>query len=503
MAIRMALGASPRRLMQHVLTEGFLLALMGCAAGMAVCAAAYKLATYIHMNAPLPVTFDLGFDWQVLAYAAIATMVAGLAVGFGPALRTSRIDPEEALREGSRTVTGNRSTLRRILVTAQVAGSVVLLILAGLFTRGLLAAQKIDVGFHPGHILIVPLDPHEAGFDREQSRQFFNGLVPRVRALPGVLSASLAYTYPSNGMVLEFRKVQVGSRPLQHGRSLPTIALDSVSPAYFRTLGIPIVGGRSFLATDTAATPRVAVINQTMAGRYWPHQDPLGTTFSISSSALGPWTHLQVVGIAKDSKYATLQAHGVPYLYLPAAQSNPSSMTLLVKTAGRPELMIHPLETQVHRLARGLPLVGVQTMRQALARSYYGVLSVGADLAAGLGFLGVLLAGIGVFGMIAHDMTRRTREIGVRLALGARSRDIMGMAFRYGLKLVAIGTLIGVFLALLLSGLIAHILYGVSPYDPFTYLAVVLVMLAATLVACYLPARRSTRVDPVQALSCE
>ena len=501
LAVRAALGAPRRRLMRQLLTESFLVALFGCGAGLVAGSWGSSLLRSIRFSANLPMSLDFSFDWRVFAYAVGAAILAGLMVGVVPALRASRVGPGTALHEGGRTVVGSGHRLRNILVVAQVAGSIVLLIVAGLFTRSLERAQRMDLGFNPARVLNVTMDPHEAGYNDAQAREFYRNLLLRVRALPGVQSASVAFSFPT-GQFMDNDAVYVEGHFPGRGEAAPTIAVNHVSPGYFATMQIPILRGRAFLDSDSAEAPRVAVINQTMAHQLWPGEDALGRRFRKNGDS-GPL--VEVVGIARDSKYQDLFAKSVPYFYLPLAQTNISLETLQVRTQGPPEAVMRSVEDQVHNLAPGLPVFGAETMEQALNGGVSGFYSLhlGAYLAAALGLLGFILAILGVYGVVSYSTSQRTHEIGVRVALGARPSDILRIVFRQALAIVAVGALIGILAALGLTRAMASFLYVVSAHDPLTYLGVTTLIAGVTLAACYIPARRAMRVDPMEALRYE
>ncbi len=505
MAVRAALGAAGRRLLRQVLTESCLLAFFGCIAGIVVSIWSAAVLQSIHLSTALPVIFHFGFDGRVFAYAVGAAILAALVVGILPALRAARANAHSALREGQHSVAGGRHRLRRLLVMAQIAGSVLLLIVAGLFTRSLLAAQKMNLGFNPDHILMVAMDPGETGYNQAQGQEFYDHLLRRMRALPGVRQVSLAFTYPSNGMVADVAPILVQNRPLQPGQVPPMIFGDTVSPGYFPTMGIPIVRGRPFRDSDDEKAPLVAVINQAMAQRFWPHQEALGRKFSTSGAAAGPW--IEVVGISRNSKtnFDSMTARPAPYFYLPLKQHFSSFETLLVKTAGPPDSAIPGVERGVRRLAPGLPVFNVRTLRQALNGSFTGFYAfhLGTDLAAALGFLGLILAVVGVYGVVSYSMARRTHEIGVRIAVGAQRSDILWMALRQAVALIAVGAAIGVLLALGLAKFMANVVYGISAYDPVAFVSATLLVAIVALLACAIPARRAARVDPVVALRHE
>ncbi len=500
MAIRAAVGAPRRRLIRQVLTESFLLAILGCGTGILVGAWATSALSAVHINMGLPVTFDFSLDWRVIAYAVGAAVLAGLVVGIVPALRTARANPNGVLHEAGRTASGRHHRLRTTLVVAQVAGSIVLLTVAGLFTRSLVNAQQMTLGFNSDHLYNFHMDPHEIGYNASQGQEFFKNLLDRVRTLPGVQSATLAFTYPSNGIYANANAVYVEGHLPPQGEPAPVLSMNVVTPGYFKTLGIPIISGRAFAETDAAKAQRVAIINQAMAKEFWPGQDPLGRQFRTGSATGKP---IEVVGVARDSKYANLFAKPTPYFYRPFAQSYISIETLQVRSLLPPATLDRQVQGVIRDMAPGLPLFDVQTMNEALDGSGFYIFRIGAYLAAALGLLGLILATVGVYGVISFNTTQRTREFGIRMALGARPRDILQSVFRQGLLIVLAGALMGIGGALLLTRVVAHFLYGVSAHDPVTYLGVIILIAAVTLLACYIPARRAARVDPMVALRYE
>jgi predicted permease len=500
MAVRSALGAGRGRLTRQVLTESLLLAFLGGGAGLLLGSWASSLLSSIKLNVGVPYQLDFGYDWRVFAYTLATAVLAGIVVGIVPAIRASRATPGEALHEGGRTVAAGRHRLRNALVVAQVAASIVLLIAAGLFARSLGDVQHIDLGFNPRHILNLSMDTAEVGYTKAQGREFFKELLRRVRALPGVQSASLSYCVPL-GVHESDDAIYTEGRAAIPGRAATRLYDNQVSPGYFETMKIPILRGRAFTDADDKSAPLVAVINQAMARRFWPKQDPIGKRFKLDRES-DPWT--QVIGVARDGKYRSILGKTPPYFYLPLAQDYDNLQTLQVRTAQAPEAMTGEVERQIHDLAPDLPVFDVQTMEQALDTPY-GLLDfdLGADVAAALGCLGLILAVVGVYGVVSYAASRRTHEIGIRMALGAQPRDIWKMVFGQGLVIVAIGVLAGLLAACAAARVISSFLFGVSPYDPLTFAGVAILLAIVALVACYVPARRAARVDPMVALRYE
>ena len=500
MTVRAALGAPRYRLVRQLLTESLLLALFGCGAGVVAGAWGSSLLSSIHVNAGVPVSLNFSFDWTVFAYAIAAAILAGLLAGIAPAVQAARSNPGQALHEGGRTVTARHHRLRDALVVGQVAGSIVLLAVAGLFVHSLRKVQHIYLGFNPAHVINFKLDPHMIGYNEAQGQQFYDGLLSRVRALSGVQSAAVAFTYPTS-QYLNANTIYAEGHLPPKGQPAPTIPLNVISPGYFRTMGIPILEGRSFTDADTRKTRPVAVINQAMAKEFWPDEDPIGRRFRTENDS-GP--SVEVVGIARDSKYQNLLEKPTPYFYRPLAQDYVSIETLETRSLLPPETLIHEVERQVHDLAPGVPVFDIQTMEQALdgPGGFYSF-RLGAYLAAALGILGLILATVGVYAVVSYSASQRTHEIGLRMALGARSRDIWRIVFGHGLTLIGLAIALGLIAAFALARAMASFLYGVSAHDPLTYLSAISLIAFVTLMACYIPSRRATKVDPMVALRYE
>ncbi|HTV55772.1 MAG TPA: ABC transporter permease [Terriglobia bacterium] len=500
MVVRAALGASRSRLIRQLLSESLLLALLGGVAGVALGRVASTMLSSIHLRAGIPIRLDFGFDWRVFAFALACAVLAGMIVGILPAIRASGVDPGDSLHEGGRSIAAGGHYIRNGLVISQLAGSMVLLTFAGLFIRSLQKASAVSLGFDAFHVVNMSMDPHDVGYDESREREFGNDLLTRVRALPGVRSACLAYAFPA-GEYSEYEEVYVEGHLPPPGQAGPTIFDNSVSPGYFKTMGIPIVEGRSFEETDKQSAPRVAIVNQTMARAFWPNDDPVGKRFKLSSDSD---TWIQIVGVARDSKVQDLTATVPAYFYLPLDQDYSKLITLQVRTAGPPESIVPRIENQIHRLAPGLPVFGVQTMGQAL-NGPNGFLHywLGSALGTALGLLGLIVSVVGVYGVISYSASQRTHEIGIRMALGAQPGDIGKMVFGQGLRLVAAGVLLGLVAAVAAVRVMAGLLFGITAYDPLTFAAVAFLLVGVALLGCYVPARRATKVDPMEALRYE
>src|SRR6185437_14484049 len=501
LALRAALGAGRTRLVRQMLLESLLLAAAGGAAGLWLGAWGSRALAGVNFHTSLPLVFDFGFDWRVYAYGCGAALLSGLAAGALPALRASRLDLEGALRAASRALSG-RSRVRSSLVVAELAGSMALLLVATMFLRSLIAEQGAPLGFDPNGVMNFTLDPATVGFTQAQGERFYRSLLAEVRALPEVSGAATAMSVPL-GLVSEVDHVRVAGRVPPPGAADPIARVNFISPGLLEVLGIPMRAGRDIGDADAAKTQPVAVVNEAMARAYWPGQNSLGRTFTMASDAAQVW---RVIGIAADSRSSSLAGAIEPVFYLPTAQNYTSFQTLEVRTRPgiAPESVARPIEALVARLAPGMPVSDVQPETQVLD-GFHGFLMfrLGAVLAALLGGLGLVLAVIGVYGVVSYATAQRTHEIGVRMALGARPGNILGQVLRQGAGLVAGGVGLGVVAALGMGRAAAAVLGGVGGAGVGLTLAAGALLTLTALAACLLPARRALATDPLAALRQE
>jgi predicted permease len=508
MAIRAALGAGRARLIRQMLTETLLLALMGGIAGVvlgdwAISASGSMLHSATSLSSGLGYHLDYGFDWRVFAYTLGVVGLSGILLGIWPAFRAGRVDLNTVLHEGGRSdsVGMARHGVRGVLLVAQVAGSLMLLIVSGLFVRSLERAEHMNLGFDPDHVLNVMLDLHQIGYDETRAKAFYRDLRDRVRAMPGVQSASLASSVPLL-MLSPGSPTYVEGHPLAPGQSPPGAGFSRIDPGYFETMRVPLLEGRTFRDSDNETATPVAIVNQTMAKMLWPNQDPIGKRFSMKS-ATGPF--IEVVGVARDGQtdwHFSLDRQA--YFYLPLAQNFASFLSLQVRTTVPPESLILGVQQQIHDLAPDLPIFDARTMQQVIhGLTGLFMFRLAAALAGVMGILGLTLATVGVYGVVSFGAAQRTREIGIRIALGATRRDVLVAMLRHGLQLALIGIGAGLVGAFALSRLLRSMLVGVKPGDPGTFIGVSLLLLAVALLASYLPARRATKVDPMVALRYE
>lgn len=504
MGLRAALGAGRSRLIRQTLTENILLGLIGGAGGVLLGLWLNPGNITVIPGLQVPVTLDFSFDWRVFAYAFAAALFTGLFVGVWPAVRAARVDLSTVLQEGGRGGSAGRHRVRSFLVAAQVAGSLMLLVIAGLFVRSVQHAGNVQLGFDPDHVLNVTVDPQQIGYSQARASEFYRLLKARVSALPGVQSASYAFAVPMGTInTVNLGYVTVEGRQLPKDQPPAAVFFNNVDPGYFQTLRVPVLRGRPFTDFDTATAPLVAIVNQTMAERYWPRQNPIGKRFTLNNIA-GPPQTVQVIGIAATGKYAFIAEDPTPFFYVPLAQNYTSSRALQIRSSVAPEKLIPEVRRQIHALAPDLPIMETKSMQQVVdGANGLQLFRLVAYIAGSLGGLGLILASVGVFGVVSFAAEQRTREIGIRMALGGTQRDVLRLILGQGVGLVGAGLLAGLVAAFALTRVMTRLLFGVSTSDPLTYGSVILLLAAVAFLACWLPARRATRVDPGIALRYE
>ncbi|MDQ3687915.1 MAG: ABC transporter permease [Acidobacteriota bacterium] len=516
-SIRLALGAGRWRLIRQLLTESVFLSLVGGAVGLLL---AVWLVDVLQSYSPpgniFPVAFDFSLDAKVLGFTLLLSLLTGVVFGIAPALQASNPDLVHALKDETVTLPSGGSwgargfNLRNLLVVAQVALSLVLLISAGLFLRSLGQAQRIDPGFSPHSVLVMPLNINLLRYTKAQGQEFYRQVIERVEAIPGVASATLSRTPPLSGasrqstVLIEGRDGpdRAGGSESSGGNPDTGENLTLASPValkYFETMNIPVLRGRDFTAQDREGTPGVVVINETFARRYFPDQDPLGKRLSVSG-ARGPW--LEVVGLARDGKYVTLGETPAPMIYQSILQRHETGMTLLIRTNGDPANFAASVRREVQAVEKNLPTTNIRPMTDLLNNSLFAA-RMGAVLLGAFGLLALLLAAIGLYGVMSYSVARRTREIGIRMALGARGGDVLRLVLREGMALVGFGVLLGLGVALAATRLLVSFLYGVSTTDPLTFAGIAVFLTLIALAASFIPARRATKVDPMVALRYE
>ncbi|MEK6321126.1 MAG: ABC transporter permease [Acidobacteriota bacterium] len=507
-AVRLAMGASRSRLVRQLLTESIMLSLAGGVVGLLL--ALWTIDLLKTATPPAGIfsfTLDYRLDGRVLAFTFALSLATGVIFGLLPALQASRPDLVPALKDEISAVAQGRRrfNLRNLLVVAQVALSLVLLIGAGLFLRSLKNAQDIDPGFEADRVLNAQLNINLLRYTKVQGQEFYRQVVERVEALPGVESASLARVVPLSGtgrgtsFQIEGQEApentvrSEGTGPQENPN---TASANVVGLRYFETLGIPLLRGRDFAAQDKDGAPLVVVVNEAFARRYFDNQEPLGKRVSFRG-AQGPWS--EIVGVARDSKYRTLGESPRPTVYQPLAQNHETGMALHVRTKGKPTSVAATVRREVQEIEPNLAVTSVESMTDVLGGSLFAA-RMGAVLLAIFGLLALLLAAVGLYGVMSYSVSRRTREIGIRMALGAGTGNVLRLVLKEGMTLVAGGVASGLIVAAVVTRLLASFLYGVSPLDAITFIAIPLTLALVALLANYLPARRAAKVDPMEAL---
>lgn len=497
-AIRLAIGAGRGRLIRQLLTESILLALIGGVFGIFLAIWIIDLVIAFKPPVDFPLTFDLMIDWRVMIFALLVSAATGIVFGLIPALQATRPEVVPALKDETRTGGYRRSILRNGLVVAQIAFSLVLLIAAGLVLRALQEVNKVDPGFRTGNGLVMSFNTALQGYDDDQSMQFNRQLLERVSALPGIDGASLTDWLPLT-LNISNTGVYVEGRPVERGANVPTSYLCSIGLGYFRTMGIPLQAGRDFADSDTKDSTRVVVVNRTFAERFFGGADPAQNALNrrFSTGLNGP--KFQIVGVVGNGKYFNLGEDPQPFMFFPLAQSQSDNMTMVLRTKGDPAGMAGAVRGVFTQLDPNLPVYDIMTMDEHMGFSLFPARVAGALLGA-FGLLALTLAAIGIYGVMAYSVSQRTREIGIRMALGAGRGEVLRLVLRQGILLTLLGLSIGLALALAATRLMSSVLYGVSATDLIAYAGVSFFLLVVVLIAILIPARRASQVDPMIAL---
>jgi predicted permease len=499
MATRLALGGTRGRLVRQILTESVLLAMTGGAAGaMLAFWGVHVLLATVAAKVPLNVTPNLA----VLSFAVAVSLLTAILSGLAPALRSARAELVPALKDGRLPGIEDRTRLGlgKNLVVFEIAASLVLLVAAGLLLHSLVDLEKQDLGFRPQHVLLVNIDPHLAGYKPSELASLYRTLLDRVGALPGVRSASIGTNSPMSGSSGGF-EVSVEGQPPPAGGVSPQVEV--AGPGYFDTEGMSILAGRPISTRDTAASSPVAVANEAFVRKYIPSGNPVGRRFSAGPKFVPPG--LEIVGVAGDARFSSPREVAEPMVFLSAFQLE-SVMTSVneieIRTAGDPTTVAGEVRQAIHQIDANLPITNVTTLAEQVSNSM-GPQRMISVLTGFFGILGLALACVGLYGIMAYNVARRTHELGVRMALGAQKGEILKMIMGHGLRLTLIGLAIGAAGALALTRLMTNLLYGVRPSDPLTFIAVSLLLTMVALLACYIPARRAMKVDPMVALRYE
>jgi len=498
MSVRSAMGAGRGRIVRQLLTESVLLASLGGAAGMVV---AYWGRTALWSFRPPflnSASIDLSFEPRVLLFTAGMSILTGVVFGLAPAIRVARANLNDVLKAGGRTgaasVSSNR--VRSLLVMAEIGLATVALIGAGLFVRSMQAAQRTDLGFDSAHIGFVALNPGQQRYDEPRGQQFYLDAMAKARAVHGVEAVTVSSSPPlQGGLLLTVFPEGEAQNPNYRGS---LVQFNDVSPGYFDALRIPIRGGRDFTEFDGPQSNAAAIVNEALARQLWPGQDPLHKRFTIVQQPM----LIEVVGVVATTVVNAVGESPTPLIYRPIRQEYSPGVSLLVRASGDPTPLVAAVRDQVQTIDRNMPLRGTGTTQQAIEAGLWAP-RMGAALLSIFGGLALLLAMIGVYGVMSYSVTQRAQELGIRMALGAQTGDVLIMVLKQGMVLAAGGAVIGVGLALLLGRVISTLLFGVSGRDPLTLAAVSVALAIVALLACYIPARRAARVDPLVALRYE
>ncbi|HEV2914378.1 MAG TPA: ABC transporter permease [Pyrinomonadaceae bacterium] len=497
-AVRLALGASRLRLVRQLMAESMLLAIFSGAFGLLLAYWLVGLAVGFKPPIDVPLLIDLHMDYRVLIFTCLISLATGLLFGLLPALQATKVDLLSALKDETSFGNTRRSWWKSSLIVLQVALSLVLLVGGGLMLRALQRAQTINLGFNPQNAVEVSFDLRLQGYTDARGRDFQKRLLERVRVLPVVQSAGIVDLPPVD---LHFSRgaVFIEGQPPERAANAPRAMTSRASPGYFKAMGTRLVQGRDFTEQDDEQAPPVAIVNETFARRFWPNQDPLGKRFSLGAPD-SPM--MQVVGVVQDGKYAGLNEAPQPYVCRPLLQSYVGTNTVIARADTDPQKLLAVVRNEVQQLDPNLPLASARPLSERMALPLLPA-RVAASIFSVFGLLALVLAAIGIYGVMSYAVSRRTHEIGIRVALGAQASDVLRLVIGQGMMTVMIGVGIGLSAALLVTRLMKSLLFGVSATDPLTYVGVAALLTCVALLACYIPARRATRIDPMIALRNE
>jgi predicted permease len=495
LSIRAAMGAGRWRLVRQLLTESTVLSLMGGLAGLLVAYWGRNVLWSFRPPFLIDGSINLSFDARVLGFTVLISMMTGVLFGIIPAIKASGTDVNEVLKTGGRggALGWTHNRLRGLLVISEIALALVALVGSGLFLRSMQNAQQFNPGFESHNMFQMLFDLGALRYDENHGQQFFRDVVERAKTVPGVANASVSANGVFGGGISAtvFRE---GEQTDPNNRGT-LVNLDEVTPGHFETMRIPLLGGRDFTDFDRENTAPIAVINQAMANLLWPGQEPLGKRFAVVQEP----NLLQVVGVVGTTVVGQIGEDPQPIAYFPMRQKYSPFATLVVRTTGNPDGLLGTVRTQVQQLDKNLAFTNTQTVQQILGQGLWPA-RMGAALLGLFGALALILASIGIYGVLAYSVAQRTSEIGLRMALGAQPRQVLRLVLRQGMLLALIGAAVGILVALPVARLASGLLYGVSATDPITYAAITLLLMGVALLACYLPARRATRIDPLVAL---
>ncbi|HMJ06663.1 MAG TPA: ABC transporter permease [Chthoniobacterales bacterium] len=496
-AIRLAVGASRFRLIRQLLTESVLISTAGGAAGVLLAAFINRAVHNIQLPIDIALLFDLRIDWRVLTFTLVLSIATGILFSLIPALQSSKPQLVPALKDEASMAGFRRSRLRNALVIAQVSLSLILLVSAGLIMRSLQAAQRMRPGFDPQNAVSLSFDIGLQGYDEAKGRAFEKEVLDRARALPQVSAAAFADYLPL-GLNYNSTTIYIEGQPTTSISKLPFAVPAGVSPGYFEAMGIPL-RGRDFSVDENKKESRFAIVNETFVRKFYAGQDPIGKRFNWRGPDEPFW---EIIGVVPDGKYNSLGEDPKAAVYTPFLRDYSGSAVLVARTKGDPRAALNALRADVQKLDPTLPIYGVKTLTEHMGTSLFPVRMAAITLGS-FGLLALLLAAVGIYGVMSHMVAGRTREIGLRMAIGAQRADVRRLILRQGMLLAAIGSIVGLTIALGGAQLLKTMLYGVSPSDPITFALGALTLQGVALLACWLPARRATHVDPMVALRAE
>ena len=498
-AVRMSMGAGRWRVIRQLLTESFTLAMLGAVLGVALASWASKLLLVMVSGGPETIPVDVGLDSRVLVFVVLVSLATPLLFGMAPAWRAARVELNSSLKQG-RNIAAVNSPLARALVVGQVALSLVLLVGAGLFLRTLVNLTNVDMGFDKHNVLVFGIEPASVGY-KEDSRltRLYQEIERRVSAIPGVRAASFSFFTFNQGAWSEDAWTPEESPEAKGNRE---VVYNKVGRGFFSAMGLKLLSGRTFDQQDSENSPKVAVINETMARLFFPNESPLGRRFRTDGPDAKPENDRIVVGVARDAKYMALKERPWPAAYLPYSQEPGYLWNFEVRYSGDAGSTAPAVRQVIHDVDPRLPVTGAGTLAEQVDRSVVDQ-RLTAQLSSFFGLVAVFLACIGIYGLMSYAVVHRTNEIGIRVALGAQQGQVLRLIMRQGLVLAASGVAVGIALALIFTRLLRSLLFGVQPFDPVTFIGVAFLLTLIALAACYLPARRAMRVDPVVALRYE
>jgi predicted permease len=488
MAVRLALGATRRHLIRQLLTESVVLSTCGGALGLLFAYWAVHALTAFHPPLPVPISIDLPIDARVVLFTLTLSIVAGIAFGIAPALKVSGANLLDGIKISSlgTSAGSKRFRLRNVLLASQVAVSLVLLVAAGLFIQSIQQLQKVDIGFDRTHAIVLSPGLWFTNTSEEEGKRIYQQLIERIGSLPGVRSVVLANRIPLGVQIMAAEVRLPESSSSERGIEADYAIVDR---GYFRALRVPLLRGEDFPESNSAA-PRVAIVSEAMASRFWPGKDAIGQTFGLGGGAF-----VQVIGIARQTKVRTLGEAPRPYVYLPYRQNYDSSMSLVIETVESPAAVLKTLRREVEAIQPDLPIVELKTMEEHLQLMLYPP-KIGAMLLGAFGLLGLILASLGLYGAVSYSVSRRTSEVGVRLALGARTPALLTMFLRESMTTVISGLLAGLAIACIALQPLSAFIYGIRPRDPLTLAVLFLVLACVAVVATLIPARRALAISP-------